>query len=378
MRSLWLLFVALLSLGGIGLRAADETHPALKLGSAAPPFDLPGVDGKRHRLEDFREATVLVVVFTCNHCPTAQLYEDRLKELVRDYTGKPVAVVAISPNSPKAVRPDELGYTDLGDDLEDMKVRAAYRKFNFPYLYDGETQTASKLYGPQATPQVFIFDRDRRLRYAGRIDDSERPEFVKVRDARAAIDALLAGQTPAVGETKVFGCSTKWDHKSDGNAKWLAKVHAEPVKLEMAGADALRELRGKTASGRVRLVNFWATWCGPCVAEFPDLVNLNLMYRGRDFEFVTVAAQFPDERDRVQRFLERQHASGRNLLFGETDKYRMIEACDPEWNGALPHTLLIAPDGKILFRHTGDLDLLDLKRRIVAALDQVQPWGGGK
>jgi thiol-disulfide isomerase/thioredoxin len=225
---------------------------------------------------------------------------------------------------------------------------------------------------------VFVFDRERKLRFAGRIDDSERASLVKTRDTRNAIDALLAGKEPPVAETKVFGCSTKWDHKAEANRKWKAKVEAEPVKLEAAGADALRELRANKTSGKVRLVNFWATWCGPCVAEFPDLVTMNLMYRGRDFELVSVAAQFPDERGKVERFLERQHASFRNLIFADTDKYKLIEAIDPEWSGALPYTLLIGTDGKILFRQTGEIDVLELKRRVVAALDAVQPWGGAK
>ena len=368
--------VVVLAAGVLG--AEDVVHPALKLGSPAPGFDLPGVDGKRHRLEEYAASKVLAVVFTCNHCPTAQAYEERIKELAKDYAGKGVAIVAISPNIPAGVRLDELGYTDLGDELDDMKIRAEQRRFNFPYLYDGETESASKEYGPQTTPHVFVFDAERKLRYAGRIDDSERVALVKSRDTRNAIDALLAGKQPPVAETKVFGCSTKWDHKSDVNAKWLAKVQAEPVKLEAAGADALHALRENKGTGKVRLVNFWATWCGPCVVEFPDLVKANLMYRGRDFEMVTVAAQFPDERAKVEKFLERQHASCRNLIFGDTDKYKMIEAFDPEWSGALPHTLLIGPDGKVLFRQTGELDLLDLRRRVVAALDAIQPWPGMK
>lgn len=361
------------------LGLADEPrYPSLKPGSPAPPFDLPGVDGKNHRLEDYRDSPVLMVVFTCTHCPTAQAYEERLQDLMRDYSPKGVALVAISPNSPAGVRLDELGYTDVGDSLEDMKIRAAQRKFTFPFLYDGDTESVSKQYGPQATPQVFIFDRDRKLRYVGRIDDSERAGLVKSKDARNALDALLAGGQPPVESTKAFGCSTKWDYKADDNAKWMAKVQSEPVRVQPAGAEALKELRANKGTGKVRLINFWATWCGPCVAEFPDFVKMNLMYRGRDFELVTVAAQFPDEQAKVEKFLEKQHASSRNLIFGDTDKYKMIEAVDPEWNGALPHTLLLSPEGKVLYRQTGEVDPLDLRRRIVAALDAVQPWGGAK
>ena len=218
--------------------ALAEDHPALPLGSVAPDFDLPGVDGKNHTLAEYQDAKLLAVVFTCNHCPTAQAYEERIKDLVRDYRAKGVAVVAISPNSPAAVRADELGYTDLGDDLDDMKARAKDRGYNFPYLYDGETESASLKYGPVATPHVFLFDRQRVLRYRGRIDDAERLDLVKSRDLRNAMDDLLAGKKPRLKDTKVFGCSTKWAGKTDANARWLEKVHKEPVTLATADAAA--------------------------------------------------------------------------------------------------------------------------------------------
>ncbi len=116
----------------VGARAAEEHLPTLAIGSAAPDFDLPGIDGKNHRLSDYAAAKVLVIVFTCNHCPTAQLYENRIKALTADYRDRGVALVAIQPNNPQAVRLDELGYTDLSDSFEEMKIRAAYRHFNFP------------------------------------------------------------------------------------------------------------------------------------------------------------------------------------------------------------------------------------------------------
>src|SRR5262245_39291504 len=156
----------------LSLCAEEIPHPTLTLGSPAPDFNLPGVDGRNWTLKDFAAAKVLVIVFTCNHCPTAQYYEERLKQLVSDYP-RDVAFVAISPNDPKSVRIDELGYTDLGDSFAEMKIRAAHRQLNFPYLYDGDTESVARAYGPVATPHVFIFDASRHLHYVGRIDDSE-------------------------------------------------------------------------------------------------------------------------------------------------------------------------------------------------------------
>ena len=347
----------------------------MKLGTPLPDFNLPGVDGRNHTPKDFADAKLLAIIFTCNHCPTAQAYEERIKSLVSDYKSRGVAIVAINPNSPAAVRFDELGYTDLDDTLDAMKIRAAQKRFNFPYLDDGPTETFSKQLGPIATPHVFIFDGERKLRFQGRIDNNEREELVKTRDTRAALDALLAGRQPEVAETKVFGCSTKWDTKTESNTRWLEKVRKEAVTLEAANANKLREIRANK-TGKVRLVNVWATWCGPCVSEFDELVETNLRFRHRDFELITIAAQFPDEKAQVLRFLEKHHASTRNYFFADTDKYKMFEALDPEWKGGLPHTLLIAPGGEIIYRATEELDFLTLRRKIVPALNKISPWPG--
>ncbi len=354
--------------------AAEVDRPTLTLGSVAPEFSLPGVDGKTWSLADFK-APILVVMFTCNHCPTAQAYEGRLQRLVADYRPRGVDFVAINPNSADALRLDELGYTDLDDSFESMKIRAAQRGFDFPYLDDGPSQAVARLYGPVATPHLFIFDAQRRLHYQGRVDDSERENLVKSRDARAALDALLAGREPSVASTRVFGCSVKWAEKSEANRQWLDKVRSEAVAVDPVDAEGLKALR-INAQNKVRLVTFWATWCGPCITEFDDFLNTNLRFRHRDFELVTVAAQFPDERPKVLEFLERHHASTRNLYFGDPDKYRLIEAFDPEWNGALPYTLLIGPSGKVLYRQSGAVDFLELRRRIVPALNAITPWGG--
>jgi thiol-disulfide isomerase/thioredoxin len=349
--------------------------PVMKLGTPAPDFSLPGVDGRTYALQDFAEAKLLAIIFTCNHCPTAQAYEERIKKLVADYKPRGVAIVAINPNNNDAVRLDELGYTDLDDSFEAMKIRATHKQFNFPYLDDGPSETLSKKFGPIATPHVFIFDSERKLRYQGRIDNNEREDLVKTHDTRAAIDSLLAGKQPPIPETKVFGCSTKWDTKIETNKRWTEKIQKEPVKLEPATVEILKEIRANK-SEKLRLVNVWATWCGPCVAEFDELVGTNLRFRHRDFELITIAAQFPDEKDKLQRFLEKNHASTRNYYFADTDKYKMFEALDPEWKGGLPHTLLIAPGGEVLYRVTEELDFLELRRKIVPALNKITPWPG--
>ncbi len=354
----------------VRISVAETNSPeTLPIGAPAPDFKLPAVDGKKYSLKDFKKADILVVVFTCNHCPTAQYYEERLKRIEDDYGRKGVALVAINPNDPKSVRLDELGYTDLSDSFAEMKVRAKHKHFNFPYLYDGDKEEVSRAYGPVATPHAFVFDKARRLRYTGRVDDSERPELVKTHDLRNAIDALLAGQEVKGKQTKSFGCSIKWAGKGEAVKQYFAKLAEEPVNVELVDAAGLKELR-KNNSGKVRLINFWATWCGPCITEFPDLITIHRMYRHRAFELVTVCANYPDEKKEVLAFLQKRQASCRNLLFGDTDKYKLMEAFDPKWAGALPYTVLLGPEGDVLYRRQEAIDPLELKRAIVAALKE--------
>lgn len=358
---------------GVVLGAEGE-HPTLAIGSHAPDFALPGIDGKTHRLADYASSKVLAIVFTCNHCPTAQLYETRIKKLAADYRPKGVALVAIEPNNPAAVRLGELGWTDVSDDFESMKIRAAYRKFNFPYLYDGETQSVAQAYGPKATPHMFIFDEKRILRFEGRIDDNQRELLVKTRDTRNALDEMLAGKPVTVAHTGVFGCSTKWMSKAAGRADEVKKIESEPVRLEDAGAEELKKLRANPGE-KLLLVSFWATWCGPCITEFEDLQTTYRMYRRRDFNLVTVAANQPDERPGVMKEVEKQHASTRNLIFASTDTSAMQAAFDPKWESGVPFTMLIAPGGKVIYQKQGELDIMELRRVILGNLDDSQYLG---
>jgi len=341
--------------------------PTLAIGTSAPGFSLPAIDGKTHSLGDYSSSKVLALIFTCNHCPTAQLYESRIKQLVSDYTPKGVAFVAIGPNDPNSVRLDEMGYTDLNDGLEDMKTRATRHKFNFPYLYDGETQSVAQAYGPKATPHVFIFDDQRKLRYEGRIDNSQRASLVKTQETRAALDALLAGRLPEVTHTGVFGCSIKWKSKASTKEAEMKRILAEPVNVEPVSAGGLKALR-KNPTGKLLLINFWATWCGPCLTEFPALQETFRMYRRRDFDMVTVSTNAPDEREGVMRVLNKFHASTRNLLFDSTDTYALQAAFDPAWQAGVPFTAVIAPDGRIVYQKQGEIDILELRKAILANL----------
>ncbi|MGB8496082.1 MAG: redoxin domain-containing protein [Candidatus Acidiferrum sp.] len=359
-----LLDLALLS--GFG-RGDESSPPSLAIGAAAPDFCLPGIDGQTHCLAEYAPSKVLVIAFTCNHCPTAQLYETRLKQLAADYRERGVALVAIQPNSPNAVRLDELGYTDLGDSFDDMKVRAAYRHFNFPYLYDGDTQKVARAYGPAATPHLFIFDAQRKLRYQGRVDNNPRESLVTRRDARLAIDAILAGKAVEIEKTPSVGCSTKWLYKEEGRKKELAEIESQPVQISPASAEDLKALR-KNPTGKLLLVNFWATWCAPCVQEMPEIQTMYRMYGHRAFDVVTVSINYPDEQKGALASLVALHATTRNLILGSTDLYALLAAFDPDWNAAVPYSMLIRPNGNVVYKLQGAINPLEMRRMIIANL----------
>jgi peroxiredoxin len=362
---MWKLLAVLLIT--LGVASAEDVHPTLAVGSPAPDFSLPGVDGQIHKLSDYASSPILVVVFTCNHCPIAQMYEKRIQQLATDYKDKGVAVVAIQGNDPQAIRIDELDSSDVSDTLPEMKIRVQYKHLTYPYLYDGDTQKVTRAYGPQATPHAFIFDQQRHLRYEGRIDNSYRTELVKTQDARNAIDALLAHKEVAVQHTGVFGCSTKWSEKAAGRQAALEKINEQPVTVETISKSELTKLR-TNPTHQMMLVDFWATWCGSCIVEFADLQDTLRMYGSRDYSVVTVSANMPDEQPGVLRFLQKKHATSRNYLFDSQDTAALQTAFDPKWDSAVPYTILLSGDGKVLYKQLGSVDLLELKRTILANL----------
>jgi len=353
----------------------------LKIGDSAPDFSLSGIDGKTHTLADYKDAQILVIAFMSNHCPDSQAAEGRVKKFVGDMKGKSLAFVAINPNNPLGLRDDELGYSKYNDSFDEMKKHAAEEQFNFPYLYDGETQSTAKAYGCLATPHIFIFDAQRKLRYKGYFDNSQYadPSTVKSTAAADAVKALFANQSVPVEITKPHGCSTKWIMKhtlvADDNEKWEKK----PVDVELIDADGVAALR-KNGTKKVRLFNVWATWCGPCVAEFPELVKTARKFGLRDFEFITISLDNPKDKDAAKAFLEKKHAAlndrlkpslkaeGRttdSYIYSGTNQDDLIKALDPEWPGPIPHTVLVAPNGDVIWRHNGAVDGEELRDKVL-------------
>ncbi len=393
--------------GGIG---SDADHPVMKIGAHIPDFTLPGADGKMHSLKEWASAKFLMVVFECTHCPESQNYESRVKALYEDYRPKGVQLIAINPNDPAAVRLDELAYTDLEDSLPEMKIRMADRHITWPYLYDGETQKTSAIFGVVATPHVFIFDQNRNLRYEGQIDNNQRPDLVKTKDTRAALDELLAGKPVTVTDTRVHGCSTKWKSKMSGSQSReaeMTRILAEPVTLDAANADALKKVRAN-GTGKVEAVLFWSTKCDACADSFHAIETTWRMFRTRAFTLVTVNTDPATSKEAVMAFLNKQHAStsdgtrtpGNSATFTSQNLQASVSlaavqaAFGEKWKPGAMFTMVIGSDGKALYRKEGLLakpgsfplgtladgipspDLLDFRRSILAHMPDTSGYPG--
>ena len=172
----------------------------LKIGSEAPDFNLKGTDGKSYSLDSFKDKEALIIIFSCNHCPYVRAYEDRIIEIQNEYKDR-VAVAAINSN-------DSDNYPD--DSYVNMKKRADEKSFNFPYLRD-EDQSIAKAYDATHTPEIFLFDKERKLAFHGKIDDNWRePENVKQKYLVEALEELLSDKQISIPETFTIGCTIKW------------------------------------------------------------------------------------------------------------------------------------------------------------------------
>ncbi|QDT09048.1 redoxin domain-containing protein [Planctomycetes bacterium K23_9] len=377
--------VMLLGLAASMLLASDlvAAHPPgfneLAIGDAAPVFKLPGIDGRDWSLADFSDAQILMVYFTSNHCPVCHAHDPRLVKLLAELKGKPVSVVAINPNSGDGLRLDELGYSKYDDSFDDMTPYAKDEGFTFPYLYDGETQATAKKYGCLATSHVFLFDQDRKLQYKGAFDDSRYPDpsTVKKQSTRNALLEMLSGKPVTVAVTKPFGCSTKWREKislvKQDDKNWASA----DVTLDDIDAGGIAKLVANDTD-KFRLFNVWSTTCVPCVEEFPGLTQVSRRMGLRKFELITISTDLPKDRAAVTQFLSRNRAvlpkrlaksleaEGRksnNYLYTDPSMSDLIEALDPAWEGPQPHSVLVAPGGKVVFRHNGAIgadELLDV------------------
>ncbi len=375
-----ILFLSLLG----GFATAREIPKVLPIGSDLPSFSLPGTDGKTHTQADYADAKILCIIFTCNHCPDSVAAAARTEKIYQDYKDKGVAIVAVNANNAASLRPDELGYSPYNDSLEEMKPFADSYGWTFPYLYDGETQKFATACGAQSTPHIFIFDAERKLRYTGRMDDSGRSSApVEKSYIRDAFDALLAGTEINETVTRSLGCSTKWLFKGDSVAQEQKEWEAKPVTLDDLDENLANKLRANK-SGNVRIINFWSTTCGPCVAEFPALIETYRRFQNRNVDFISISLDPTEDKPKALKFLQSRHAAlsertrksmeseGRtsnNYIWAGKTPDTLAEAIYPKWTGALPLTIIISPEGEIIWSHESEeVDVVELRTEILKGL----------
>lgn len=386
---IWSQLILLFPLLCLGLGPSDKPigFQELEIGAAAPDFSLPGTDGKMYRLSDFDKSDVLMVYFTGTHCPTSHGAEGRLQQLVKDMQDQSFEIVAINPNHNEGLRPDEFSYTMYTESFEDSKRYAEDLGWTFPFLYDGDEQIVARAYGCLATPHIFIFDKDRKLRYQGRFDDSRFPDpaTVKHSDARNAVEALLAGRPVPVEKTRPHGCSTKWKGRSEHVQEDELQWQAIPAVVEAIDVDGVKSLRAN-GSGKLRLINVWATWCGLCKEEMPDLSAIGRKFSRREFEVITISLDSLEDKGKAEALLSEHRmvlgnklkktvqAEGRttnNYIYTGSSADEFATALDPYWPGPLPYSLLIDHNGTVLLRHSGKIDPHEVNSIVLETLGTV-------
>lgn len=342
---------------------AGKFNRVLNIGDPAPDFEkLEGVDGKTRSLKDFADADALVLVFTCNHCPVAQAYEQRMNEFLKSVVGQKVRLVAINCSLEPA------------DSLEKMKEHAAERKLQYPYLSD-PSQDVGRAYGATVTPHVFVLDRNRKIAYMGAFDDNFVEDRVEEHYVSDAVKAVLAGKTPEVTESRQKGCSIEYQFKPKAKPPASSSsvsaesnkstVELKPLVPNQFDAEIMRH------RGKVIIVDFWATWCLPCRAGFKHTVAWHARFADQGLAVLSVSLDDSDEQGRAQalKFLKTQDARFPNFISSIGSEDAAFEAFDIE-GGGLPHYKLFDREGRLIQTFGVDLDHPLDHREIEAAIEK--------
>ena len=343
------IFTFSISLLAVGPQNVPAQSSALPIGTAAPDFTLKDVSGKTHSLAMYRGKTVVVAFFS-TQCPIVNAYHARIRSLAADFQQRGVVLLGV--------------YSNGNESLAAVKIKAAEQKFSFPVLRD-DGNTVADLFNAQSTPEMFVIDGEGRLRYHGRIDNSPEPSRVKRNDLREALEEVLAGKEVSVTETRAFGCQLK-RLKATAENKAMARQKKPAASgvalLKPAEFAALLE----QSKGKVLLVNFWATWCGPCVAEFPEFVMLDQKYRNRGVRIISISAdEIADRLTKVEPFIKEQKAGFEVFVQDVDDPEDMIKQFTKDWSGALPATFVFDRHGKVVFSVLGIID----REKLTAALE---------
>jgi peroxiredoxin len=363
---------------------AGDIPSVIELGAQAPDFNLMGIDDQMHTLDEYKDAKLLVLVFTCNHCPDALGAVKRLQAFHEEYSKKGVQLVAISGNDPLALEPWEVGWSVHGDSFPEMKIHVKDFGWTFPYLYDGDTQKTISAYGGQSTPHAFLLDAERKVRYHGAFDNAGRNSGPASQNhLRDAVDELLAGKDITVSSTRSRGCSTKWSFKRKTVAAKDAAYKKLPVTMELLDEATAKSLK-ENKTGKIRVINLWSASCPPCIAELPHFTDAQRRYEGRNVEIITISTDRDDSHEQPEALLKKYHApvvpalqeslaaEGRksnNYRIPDKDFEKLADILAPDWAGALPFTMIIDRAGKVVFEHLGAMDGIELRREIIKVIN---------
>ncbi|HKQ76370.1 MAG TPA: redoxin domain-containing protein [Blastocatellia bacterium] len=327
----------------INVQSHTAAVPVLAIGKPAPEFKLADLGGKTHALKDYRGKTV-VVSFISARCPISKAYIDRIRAVADEYSKREVAFLGVNSNADESI--------------QEMRAYAAKNNLDFTILKD-KGNVIADAYAAERTPKVYVIDGEGLLRYQGRIDNSQNPKMVKRNDLREALNEMLAGKPISVADTKALGCLIKriQDAKA-APAKIPAK--AEPAQkepkvgtLKPVDFDKFKD----SAKGKVLVLNFWATWCGPCVAEFPELVALDAQYRDKGVKLVGITADDPgDVQPKVIPFIKKQKVKFDIILQDTDDPQEMFDKINKDWPGVLPATFVYDKRGNLAYSRFGIID----------------------
>lgn len=328
----------------------------LTVGQAVPDFTLKDTTGKPHSLKAYR-GRMVVIGFVGAKCPISNAYISRMNGIAQDYQAKNVVFLGINSNA--------------NEPLSLIKENAAKAKYSFAILQD-KNNVVADAFGAMVTPEMFVLDGTGVLRYHGRVDSASDIARVERHDLRVALDELLAGNPASKPELKAFGCQIK---RVPGSQAVKPKpAAAKPKEPNTEGLVTLLKPaefnKLKTDSqGKVLLLNFWATWCAPCVAEFPEFVMIDKTYRSRGVRTVAISTdEKSDIESAVVPFLKKQNATFESFLSDADDPQLLIDVVDKNWSGALPATFVFDKQGKLVFTKYGIIDREELLKVLEAAL----------
>jgi hypothetical protein len=333
-----------------------------------PPFSLKGINGKVYGHSDLDEDKLLALVFLSNHCKISQLFQNHLIELTKKFE-KEAVILAVSPNYENAILPDELAHSDYGDSFREMKKRAERKKYNFPYLYDGEEQLLTRAIGVKITPTVYLYNEKRKLIYAGRIGNIDYPEEMNKSDLHNAILQSLQNQAIPLKRTKVFGTSIKTKDHLYIAERVRQRYSGETIKLTKADDRKLNFYLNHN-SGKPKLFYVWQTNDKNVRENLIKLSFLFKIFRKRGFRLVTVCIAKENENESIIKgLLEKAQLSSTNFLTYGHHIAPLAKIIPSQIDKLTPYYRLIGVSGNKLTGNHGEVPKDELRFHILRALD---------